>query len=91
MKKIITPERFKGLNTGKELWTEMEKCYQEVLDYLTKVIGPVADKDDVLLAAALEKYAEAIKSCMRPEDLFIYKELKGLKVSAIGITIKEEK
>lgn len=58
---------------------------------MTKAIGPVNDKDEVLLAAALEKYAEAIKSCMKPEDLFIYNELKKLKVDAIGITVKMEK
>ena len=91
MKKIMTPERFKGLKSSNEVKRELVKGYQETLDYLTVAVGSVATADEALLAAALERFADALKGDMSSADYKIYKDLKRLKVKSINAIIKEEK
>ena len=90
MKKIMTKERFEGLNGDKEYREEVAKAYQEVLNFVTEAIGTTSLADEPLLAAALEAFAKTLKANMRETELEIYEDIRKLEVVGFGTTKKKE-
>lgn len=91
MKKIMTKERFAGLEKTDAKYKEVvENCYQEVLDFVSGAIGTASMTDEPLLAAALETYANALKANMQDTEKEIYEYVKELGVTGYMVQKKTE-